>query len=123
MNFVRHPGATTRVPHSTSDRNKTGTTMTFSEKLRPFAQLLRQRRRELRLTAEEVGALGGYGQTWCTELETGKGTVNPSVRRLTDWTQALGVQEFGIYVVIDGHHTAVAVYETDDEDITDEDSA
>jgi transcriptional regulator with XRE-family HTH domain len=97
--------------------------MNFSEQLRPFTQLLRKRRRELKLTAEEVGALAGFGQTWCTELETGKGTSNPSVRRLTSWTQALGAQEFGVYVVIDGHYTAVPVFETDDEDITEEDAS
>lgn len=118
MNVPRHPNATTPVLHSTPARDKTGIAMDFIEQLRPLAQLMRRRRNELGLTAEKVGASVGMGMTWCSELEAGKGTVNPSLRRLTQWAQALDVQEFGVYVVIDGHHTAVPVYETDDADLS-----
>jgi len=98
--------------------------MTFNEQLRPLTQLLRRRRKELKLTSEEVSTLAGNGCTWTTALETGKGTNNPSVGVLARWCETLGAQEFGVYVVIDGHHTAVPVFETEDQDITDdEDSA
>jgi transcriptional regulator with XRE-family HTH domain len=96
--------------------------MDLSNELRPFAVLMRQRRKDLKLTADRASKLAGKGFTWLTELETGKGIRNPQITRLVAWAQALDVQELGLYVVIDGHFTAVPVLENYDED-EDEDSA
>jgi len=100
-----------------------GNHMDLSKELRPFADLMRQRRKELKLNAHDLSALAGYGITWCTELETGKGTINPSLRRLIYWAQALDAQELGVYVVFDGHYHAFPVFEIDDEDLKDDDDS
>jgi transcriptional regulator with XRE-family HTH domain len=95
--------------------------MDISNELRPFAALMRQRRKELKLTADGASKLAGKGFTWLTELETGKGIRNPQITRLVAWAQALDVQELGLYVVIDGHYSAFPVLEADEDE--DEDSA
>jgi transcriptional regulator with XRE-family HTH domain len=51
----------------------------------------------------------GKTRTWITELESGRGTVNPRLERFIDWAEALGAQEFGIYVVLDGDYISATL--------------
>ena len=88
----------------------------LSEKLAPVIRAMREYREQMGLTGREVSTLAGYTATWCTELESGTGLKNPTVSRLVRLAGALEVQEFGVYVVIDGHHTAAPLVGGDEDD-------
>lgn len=88
----------------------------ISNQLAPAIDAFRRRRNALKLSAAELSTLAGYGPTWVTDLEAGRGRANPTISRYIRWATALDAQEFGIYVVFDGHHVAIPLFETDDKD-------
>jgi len=81
----------------------------FRRPLKPLCELLTQRRRVLYRTPKEFAAVNGFERTTITGLESPKKNYNPSLARLSFWAQALQVQEFGVYLLIDGEYTEVDV--------------
>lgn len=94
----------------------TGEPMDLTEKLTPFIDAMRNQRRDLAMSLSAVSRAAGAHRTWASTLENGEGCANPALSKLADWAQAVEAQEFGIYVVIDGHHTSVPIFGDDDED-------
>lgn len=90
--------------------------MDLNKNLAPVTAALKAYRYKQQVSGAELSTKAGKTRTWITELESGRGTVNPSLGRLIDWAQGLGVQEFGVYVVIDGEYTSAALL-GDDEDV------
>lgn len=78
----------------------------ISKQLAPLYEVLKQRRKELGLNNTDVAHRAGKRTgTWVSELEAGKAR-NPEVSRLAVLAEAHEVQEFGVYIVIDGHFTS-----------------
>lgn len=59
-------------------------------KVAPIISALRDRRKELKISQVNLGERMGYGPNIIWSWETGYST--PSLRRLMDWTQALGLE-------------------------------
>lgn len=88
--------------------------MDFNKELRPVIDAIRTHRKANHLSAGEVSRAAGMSRTWATDLESGKGGLNPSVGRLALYCNGAGVQEFGVYVIIDGEYTSAALVGGDD---------
>lgn len=87
----------------------------ISKQLAPLYEVLKQRRRELGLNNTEIARRAGKRTgTWVSELDSGKAT-NPEVSRLATLAEAHEVQEFGVYVVIDGHFTSAPLIGGDED--------
>lgn len=73
--------------------------------LEPFRQAMVRRRELAYRTAEDFAHSIGRPRETISTLEGGRGLQNPTLVRLTAWVQALGIVEFGPYVIIGGVFT------------------
>lgn len=74
--------------------------------LTPLGTDLRRQRRYLFRSTEAFAATLPVGRSGIANLESGAGLTNPTLGRLTTWARHVEAEGFGVYVLIDGQHTA-----------------